>query len=140
MIDIIGTLRHLYRRVNQIFDFSSAALRLTETGGSLTADGTEQNVVIINTPLGNFKALKLRVDMSNMTWGDVTTIRWYERLVSGGDLTLKDRMTFEGPQTVVPDSPVKDIEMEPNRFGVWITLRQTAGTNRVYPWEWMYEA
>ena len=76
MIDAIGVLRWIRNRVEQIFDIVGAILRLTETGGTLTADGTEQTVCIIDTPLGAFKPLKVKVDCTNMTWGDTTIIRW----------------------------------------------------------------
>lgn len=139
MIDIIGTLRQIFRRANQIFDLSNSILVLTETGGTLTADGMVQDVIIMDPPMGSFNATKLKVDMSNMTWGDSVILNWYERLSSGGAWVRKDRMQFDGPQDVMPDSPEKNIELEPNRFGVWITLQQTAGTNRVFSWEWLYE-
>lgn len=139
MIDIIGTLRHVYRRVNQLFEFAAAQLRLTETGGVLTADGTAQTVIVMDPPMGSFKASKLKVSLSNMDWGDTVILRWFERLSDGGVWDLKDRMEFSGPQDVVPDSPEKNIELEPNRFGIWITLQQTAGTYRNFAWEWFYE-
>ena len=139
MIDLIGTIRQIFRRANQIFDLSNAELVLTETGGTLTADGTVQDVIIMDPPMGSFKATKLKVDMSNMTWGDTVELRWYERISDGGTWILKDRMEFSGPQDVIPDSPEKNIELEPNRFGIWITLEQTAGTYRAFPWEWLYE-
>lgn len=137
MIDIIGSIRHIYRRVNQLFDFSSATLRLTETGGSLTADGTEQTVAIIDVPMGSFKPLKMKIDMSNMDWGDSTVVKWYERLIDGGGLIEKDEERFDGPQNIMPLSPVKNIELEPNRFGMRVSLQQIAGTNRAYPWEFL---
>lgn len=140
MIDIIGSIRHIYRRVNQLFDFSSATLQLTETGGTLMADGTEQNLVIVDTPLGTFSPLKIKVDMSAMDWGDSTTIKWYERLADGGGYVEKDEKDFNGPQNILPDSPVKNVELEPNRFGIQVTLQQTAGTLRAYPWEYLAEA
>lgn len=89
--------------------------------------------------MGSFKASKLKISLSNMDWGDTVIIRWLERLSSGGVWDLKDRMDFSGPQDVVPDSPEKNIELEPNRFGIWITLQQTAGTYRDFTWEWFYE-
>lgn len=139
MIDKIGVLRWIRNRVEQIFEIVGSILRLTETGGSLTADGTEQTVIIIDTPLGVFDPRKVKIDMSNMTWGDTTILRWYERLQSGGALILKDEDRFEGPQDTLPDSPITNIELEPNRFGIQITLEQIAGVNRIYPWEFLYK-
>ena len=135
MIDIIGTLRQIWRRANQIFNLSNAILVLTETGGTLTADGTEQTVCLIDTPLRAFKPLKVKIDCTDMTWGDTTIIRWYERIDDGGNLRLKDEEHLDGPQNVWPLSVMKNIELEPNRFGFQISLEQTAGTNRDYMWE-----
>lgn len=141
MIDIIGTLRLLYRRVNQLFDFAVAHSQLTETGGSYTpaALNTEYDMVIIDNPLGSFKPLKVKIDMTNMTWGDTTVIKWYERIANGGGWLEKDEEEFDGPQNIVPLSPVKNIELEPNRFGFRITIEQRAGTLRAYPWELLSE-
>ena len=141
MIDIIGTLRHVYRRVNQLFDFGTAHFRLNETGGSYTpaALNTEYDMVIINTPLGAFKPLKVKIDTTNMTWGDITIIKWYERIASGGGWLEKDEEEFDGPQDIVPLSPMKNIHLEPNRFGFRVTLTQTAGVPRDYGWELLYD-
>lgn len=137
MIDKIGLLRWVRARVNHLFDIANAQLRLTETGGSITADGTEQTVAIIDVPTGSFKPLKMKIDMTNMDWGDSTVVKWYERLVDGGGLVEKDEERFDGPQNIMPLSPVKNIELEPNRFGIRVSLQQVAGTNRAYPWEFL---
>ncbi len=56
------------------------------------------------------------------------------------EIAPEDEKDFNGPQNVLPDSPIKNIELEPNRFGVRVTIRQTAGTYRAYPWEYLAEA
>ena len=141
MIDIIGTLRQIHRRANQLFDFATARLRLMETGGSYTPAAllTEYDMVIIDTPLGAFKPLKVKIDTTNMTWGDTTILKWYERISDGGGYVEKDEEEFDGPQNIVPLSPMKNIHLEPNRFGFKITIEQSAGTPRAYPWELLSE-
>lgn len=122
--------------ITDTFDLANAILKLTETGGSLTATALEQTVYINNTPLGVFEPRKVKIDCSNMAWGDIVILRWYERIVSGGELVLKDELELRDVQT----SRIKDIELEPNRFGVQVTLQQTAGAAfRVFPWEVLYE-
>lgn len=142
MIDLIGRMNDVRHRANQIFDLITSILRLNETGGSYTpaALNTEYDMVIIDVPLGSFKPLKVKVDMTNMAWGDTTTIKWYERISSMGNYIEKDEEKFDGPQNIVPLSPMKNIHLEPNRFGFKITIEQTAGTLRAYPWELLYDA
>jgi len=121
--------------ITNTFDLVNAIFKLTETGGDLTATALEQTVYINNTPLGVFAPKKVKIDCTNMAWGDTVVIRWYERIVSGGDLVLKDVFTLNDVQT----SPIKNVELEPNRFGVQVTLQQPAGVGRVFPWEVLYE-
>lgn len=123
-------------KIDIIFDLANATLRLQETYDSLTADGTEQTIYQNNAPLGVFDPRKIKVDMNNMAVGDIVVLRWYERISSGGGLIQKDEMTFNGVQ----DPPLINIELEPNRYGFRVSLQQTAGTNRVFPWEYLYES
>lgn len=123
--------------VTNTFDLVNAILKLTETGGDLTATALEQTVYICETPLGVYEPRKVKINCRNMAWGDVVIIRWYERIRSGDDLELKDELELRDVQT----SRIKDIDLEPNRFGVRVTLQQTAGAAfRVFPWEVLYEA
>lgn len=117
------------------FDLVNAILKLTETGGDLTATALEQTVYINETPLGVYEPRKVKINCKNMAWGDSIILRWYERIEDGGDLELKDEFLIEDVQT----SPMKDIELEPNRFGVWVTLQQIAGPFKDFRWEVLYE-
>jgi len=134
-IDIIGTIRRIWDRVDTIFDLVRSHPILKETGGSLTADGSEQVVVEVATPMGVFKPLKVKINTTAMTWGDWITLRWYEVITPAGAYVKKDELTLNGPQV----SPLINIELEPNRNGVRVTLEQTAGVNRVFPWEYTFE-
>lgn len=140
MIDLIGRLRVIRQWIESIYAIGNAIFRLNETGGTLdpAALNTEYTLCIINTPLGSFKPLKVKIDTREMTWGDTTIVKWWERIESGGDWVEKDEEEFDGPQDIVPLSPMKNIHLEPNRFGIKITLEQKAGTLRDYPWEWFY--
>lgn len=121
--------------VTNTFDLANALLKLNETGGDLTATALEQTVYINDTPLGVYDPRKVKINCKNMAWGDVVIIRWYERIESGGDLELKDELEFRDVQT----SRIKNIELEPNRFGVRVTLQQTAGPFKDFRWEVLYE-
>lgn len=129
----------VHEKINLILAIVNAILKLTETGGTLTADGTEQTIYINETPMGVYEPRKVKIDCSNMAWGDVVILRWYERLNATGDLVLKDEWRLEDVQDAdLGKPPIKNIELEPNRFGVHVTLQQTAGA-KVFPWEMFME-
>lgn len=119
------------QRLIDIFDIVNAILLEAETGGTLTADGTEQDIYINNAPAGIFEPLIVNIDCTNMAAGDVTVLRTYYRITSGGNLRKKDEVTLNGAQ----DPALKNVLLEPNRYGVQVTLEQTAGVNRDYDWE-----
>lgn len=121
---------------DQIHELVAAELTLQETGGTVTADGSEQTLYINDNPLGCFRPTALFVDLDNMLQGDTTVVRIYYRLNAGGSLKLLDYSTYTGVDGGLPNSR-KFIagELHPNRFGMQVTLEQTAGTNRSYIWE-----
>jgi len=123
-LNLISTL------VRAIFDIVNAGLVTTETGGTITTDGTEQNVYINNTPSGVFEPLTVQLDCTNMIAGDSLRIRVYYRIVTGGNLVKKDEYVLNGAQ----DPALKNIELEPNRFGTQVTMERLAGVDRAYDW------
>ena len=92
--------------------------------GTLTADGTEQTVVEVTT-IGTLEGY---IDLANMQAGDSVTIREYVRLKSGGTYRLYDSATYTDAQT----KPALHIVKLPTRYGLRVTLEQTAGVNRDY--------
>ncbi len=129
--------------IASIFSKVNALLVLTETGGTLTATGGEDNVYINNAPAGVFKPQVVLIDLDAMTTaaGDVTAIKVYYRLKSAGGLQLYDYMTFTGDDGGLTDNKkVVAVTLLPNRFGLKVTLTQTAGVNKTYDWEVLYEA
>ncbi len=134
MISLIETLRHIYNRVNQLFQLIVATLTLTETGGTLTTDGTEQDIYINNTPMGVFYPQKVMIDFSNQTVAETVVVRIYYRIKDAGSLRLKDQIVFEGVQAL----PLKNVELEPNRYGIQVTMERTIGGALAYDWEVFY--
>ncbi|MBA7681801.1 hypothetical protein ES703_90141 [subsurface metagenome] len=118
------------------FDLINAMLVLTETGGTVTASGigTPDNVYVNDAPAGVFDPQKVMIDFSDLDVGEVATVRTYYRIKSGGDLKLKDELEFAGVQ----DRPLINIELEPNRFGIEVTIEATAAV--VFDWEVLYKA
>ena len=137
-IDIIGTLRRISSRVRNIFDITNAGLTLTETGGTLTTDGTEQTIWVQTTPMGVFKPLTFLLNTTALALGDTIVIRTFYQIVPGGALVPSDEVTFAGPSP--PAQRLKEFILKPNRYGVEITLEQTVGAPVVdFDWEVFYE-
>lgn len=118
----------------QILAFVNAMLRLMETDGSVTLDGNEQDLYRVETPAGVFDPKKVMIDMSLQTAAETVVVRVYYRIVLGGALVLKDRVTYAGAQ----DPPLINVELEPNRFGIRVSIERTAGGAIAYPWAAFY--
>jgi len=113
-----------------------ALLMLTETGGivTLTAPGTEDNLYVNDAPAGEYYPRKVVVDLSDLAGGETATIRTRYRIKSGGTARLKGApVIFNGVQA----EPLKNVELEPNRFGCSVTIEGTTGV--VVDWEAHYE-
>jgi len=122
--------------VDDILAVTSALPTLAETGGTLTTDGTEQNVYINAAPLGVYNPICVKINCENQTATETIVIRTYYDIMAGfRPLILEDTLTFAG----AIDPPLITIDLDPNRHGVSVTIEKTAGTNRDYVWEAFYE-
>jgi len=108
---------------------------LEETGGTLTTDGNEQIVYVNETPAGVFVPKCVKINVTNHTAGETIVIREYYRTETGGAWLEEDELEFAG--AIAQDDIT--IDLDPNRFGVKVTLELTGGANRDYPWEVFYE-
>ena len=111
---------------------------LEETGGSIITDGTEQDIYINNAPAGVFRPVCVKIDFTNQTATETVVIKTYYRIspVAGSALILQDTVTYAG--VVSPE--LINIDLEPNRYGVWVSIQNTAvGVHRAYDWEVFYE-
>ena len=109
---------------------------LEETGGIITSIlGSEVTVYVNNAPAGVFEPRIVRISTGNHKGTDTIIIREYHRNVSGGLLELYDWETYAG----IIEAEGIPISLEPNRFGVEITLELDAGTPEAYPWEVLEE-
>lgn len=121
--------------LGNIFNIVNAILVLTETGGTFTTTGAEDNMYVNDAPSGIFEPICVKVDLSNQAAGDTTVLRTYYRIVDGGVITLQDQLTLVGiqlPQLI-------NIDLEPNRFGIQTTIELTAGANFALTWEVCYK-
>ena len=102
-----------------------------EGSGTLVADGNEQTV---REYVGLGK-LHIYLDMAGMQAGDTTVLRQYMRIKAGGAY----RQYAEEAYSSVQPLPLFSVLMKPARWGVRLTLQQTAGPNRSYDWETFVE-
>jgi hypothetical protein len=118
--------------LTNIFNLVNAMLVLTETGSTVTTTGpgTEDNVYVNDDPSGVFEPVKVQIDFFEQTAAETVVIRTYYRIKSGGTPRLKSEVTFAG----VVSPPLKNIELEPNRFGIVVTIERTAGIAKDYDW------
>lgn len=134
-------VKGILNRVNAIFNQVNAIQVLTETGGSITTTAAELDIYRVETPLGVFKPISFKIDLTNMLAADDLTIRVYERIVTGGALVRSDVQNYAGVQTVEPVSPMKTITLDPNRFGFQITIDENGASGHVVcPWAITYES
>ena len=122
--------------LNRICDTLNYFGGLERIGNTITSDGTEQTLFVVDSPTYNFKPKVLLIDMSNMESGDEIVIRTYYRIKEGGSYILHNSNTYSGVQSV----PLKSIDLLPNRFGIKVTLQQTSGSYKSYDYEIYYEA
>lgn len=125
----------LVTMATNIANWASSFLTLTETGGTITTDGSEQNIYINNAPAGIYDPKIIQLDFTNQTATETIIIREYYRIKTGGNLIQIDKKTFVGVQNPL----LKNIKLEENRFGVKVTIEKTAGTNRAYDYEAVYK-
>ncbi len=123
--DSIGTI---INTLNNILD-------LNYIRGSTTADGTEQTIYE-NTNTRPFIFRNMDIDLSNMAAGDTTVIKKYA-MIDGTNYRLIRSTTYNDAQTL---TGIIVSGNEGGVAGVKVTLQQTAGTNRAYPWTYYDEA
>ena len=122
------------QRLIDIFNLVNAMLVTTEAGGTLTTDGNVQDLYINNAPAGVYEPLTLLLDLTNVAAADTVQIRVLYRINPTGGFILKDEVDF----TAVQALPLKNIALEPNRYGVQVTIQRTAGADHAYDWEVIY--
>jgi len=122
----------------KVDELLNSTLVLTETGGTVTTTGpgTEDVVYINDDPQGEYKPEKVVIDFSNQTVDETVVARLYYRIKEGGAYIKEDSETFIGVQ----DPALINIELEPNRFGIKVTIERSAGAAKVYDWEAHYKS
>ena len=129
---VISIIKKIYDLVVGII---AQFLTLIEAGGTVTTDGTEQNVYINNAPAGVYYPKRVKIDFTNHTATETVILREYYRVKSGGNLIKADEVAYVGVQ----DPALIVIDLKENRYGVKVTMEKTVGTNRAYDYTSTYE-
>ncbi len=135
IVVIDNEIEALQEDVDAIESLVAAEAVLEETGGTITSDGTEQNVYINNAPGGVYEPRWFNLNFTNQTATETLVIRTYYRTAVGGGWIRDDNATFIG----VPTNLLVTVALKPDRYGCRVTIEKTAGTNRAYVWEVFYE-
>lgn len=97
--------------------------------GSQTATIATEHTLTTDTVNGTYY---FEVDITNLALGDTLELRIYTITLSAGTLRLAWKSTY-GPvppiQDIAPSPP------QPSDQSIRVTLKQVAGTGRVYPWK-----
>ncbi len=110
-----------------------ASLAMTNVDDNITTDGTEQDIYLNNAPGAVFYPRNIQLNTSNMVGGDVVVVREYYRIRPAGGMVLKDSVAIDNK-----GNPLKNIELEENRYGVQVTVERTAGGDRSYDYRLIY--
>jgi len=103
----------------------------TPIEGTLTADGTEQNVVLDEVTGNPSRFLEGYIDFVNMAAGDTVVIRQYVSVVTPVAYRQYATETYSGAQAM----PMLFVVSKSGRYGIRVTLQQTAGTMRDFPYQ-----
>ncbi|MEM2607369.1 MAG: hypothetical protein QXH97_00350 [Candidatus Bathyarchaeia archaeon] len=120
-----GTRKTLIDRLADVEAFD------TPIEGSLTADGTEQNLILDEISGNPQRHIEGYVDLSALASGDTIVIRQYMKIAATGDYVKYAEETYSGAQTL----PLLHIITKPARYGLKLTLQQTAGTYRSFAYQ-----
>lgn len=97
--------------------------------GSQTAVISTEHTLATDTTNATYY---FEVDMVNLANGDILELRIYTMTASGGTLRVAWKSTY-GP--VPPINLISASPAQPSDQSYRCTLKQTAGTGRVFPWK-----
>jgi len=133
--NIVGCKKLIESILEYVVNIYTSIMTLTETGGTLTADGTEQDVYINNAPAGLYTPIECLIDFTNHGAGETVVVRTYYRIASGGNLIKVSEDTY----AAVQDPALIRVPLYNNRYGAKVTMEKTAGVNQAYDWEVIYK-
>jgi hypothetical protein len=103
----------------------------TPIEGTVTMDGTEVTVVQDEITGNPIRHLEGWIDLSPMQSGDSVTIRLYVKTTPTGSYVKYAEETYTDTQSL----PALHLVTLPARYGIKITMQQTAGTYRTFSYQ-----
>jgi hypothetical protein len=101
---------------------------------AIDATGTECEL-FIHIPIGVAKPQILKINLDNMVAADAIAVRLYYRYASGGGWVQEDYQPYANVDGGLANgSKSISVKLDPNPYGVRVTLAQTSGTARAYGW------
>jgi len=123
------SLRSISTELDDILD-------LTRTADNVAVTATETDLFIDDAPTKIVNGLSIKMDMSNMGAGDTYEFREYYRIENGGSyLEVANTVTLSDAQA----QPLYVMHLETYRYGMKVTAKKTAGTDRSFKIEAMRE-
>lgn len=101
---------------------------VSASGSQTSSIGSEQTLTTDTTNATYY----FETDITNLANGDVLELRIYVMTLSGGTLRLAWKNTY-GP--VMPVGDIAPSPSQPSDQSIRVTLKQIAGTARIYPWK-----
>jgi hypothetical protein len=99
--------------------------------GTVTMDGTEVTVVLDEITDNPTRHLEGWIDLSPMQADDTVVVRMYVKLTPTGSYVKYAEETYSGAQSL----PALHIVTLPARYGIKLTMQQTAGTYRTFSYQ-----
>ena len=115
----------------------SEIMDIVRSSGDIAVTSAETNLYIDDAPTKTNVGISIKIDTSNMVAGDTYEFREYYRIESAGSyLEVADTATLSGAQS----PPLYIMELNAYRYGMKITAKKTAGTDRSFKIEVTREA
>jgi len=97
-----------------------------EADGTVTMTGAEDTVFEVTSE----RMVEAYVDLTSMKAGDSIIVRQHMRIAPGGPYVKYGEVPFDDVQPF----PLLWIVPKPGAYGVKLTIQQTAGANRTFPY------
>ena len=120
-----------------ISDEIDEILDLARTGADIAVTAAETSLYIDDAPAKILVGVSIKIDTSNMATGDTYEFREYYIIeLAGSWLEVADTITLSGAQAY----PLYIMNLAPYRYGMKVTAKKTAGTDRSFYIEAIVEA
>lgn len=121
-----------YLNLRPILDELEAFVELFCEEATETVTDAETVLFSDPTPTKSKHAHSIKIDRSNMEAADTFVVYIDYKMASGGSFLREDRAI---EYTGVYSDPIAIVDLDAYRWGIRISMKRTAGTNRDFKWE-----